>query len=279
MPSKARPFITRSFYLMLAAGWAGAVAVMFITAVWGGLQGLLDQPVLPREVVQADDPSLAAGKRLVNATTSRLKGQEPQAPSPRPGDATFKRMLAAELLTGAEHLEHRAAKVFGLDRTPANQESSPAQDPAPQAQPQAGPSTAPAAEPSGKSAPAKTAPRTAPAPKSASRDSGQLYAVDFDCDANRFIMTVSASGPVEPMTWFVMDNPRRLIMDLHGKWVSGLPRITELSGGFISSVHVGDHPDYVRFVCFLADPQSRSKVAPTFITSETGVSVFVLNPL
>ena len=91
-------------------------------------------------------------------------------------------------------------------------------------------------------------------------------------------MTLSASGPLEPMTWFTMDNPRRLVMDLHGQWASGLSRINELAGGFISSVHVGDHPEYIRFVCFLADPQSRSKLAPTFISSETGLSVFVLNP-
>lgn len=253
MSQISRPFLTRSFYLLLLAAWAGAVGIMYITAVWGGLQGLLDQTVVPRAEGNLS-ASLDAGKKMVSEATSRLKGQVP-AQAQRVPDQTYRQMLASDLLAGAERLEGRVEKTFGLDgrRTAEQAPGLPAS-----------------------ALPAPSLPAATAAPAAGPQVS--LRSADFDSDSSRFIMTLHADTSSDKVTWFTMDNPRRLVLDLHGRWKTGLRRVNDLPGGFINSVHVGDHPDYVRFVCFFADRQSTGKVAPNIMPTPDGVTVFVLNP-
>lgn len=134
LETKAAGF-SRTFYLTAVLTWSGAVALMFITAVWGGFSGMMDSVLSKREAQQM---SQALPGQPMQGT-----GSAPLAPNPfeQPQAAqTPTGWAVSEVEKGIAALELRTEKLvqkeLGLDKPSHRPSPSPRQPtPRPPAQP------------------------------------------------------------------------------------------------------------------------------------------------
>ncbi|QGY39856.1 AMIN domain-containing protein [Pseudodesulfovibrio cashew] len=134
-------------------------------------------------------------------------------------------------------------------------------------EPTAQPAPAPAPEP----APAASAEQPEPAvpvvsPEPATPEtmgSGVVSSVKAAYAGNSLVLTVSCDRPTADTGYVNLDGPRRLVLDLVGKWTVKTRNVVRLPGGKVKYVVLGEHPDKLRLVVHFRTPPA-GRLTPRF---------------
>ena len=255
--TKAAGF-SRTFYLAAVLTWSGAVALMFITAVWGGFYGMVDAMMANREAKHlAQTMPDQAMHGASPAPVAPNPFEQPQAPPSPTGWAVNEVERALETLE--LRTEKLLQKEFGLDKP---QPPAVAMTPPPAALPEVRQQIRqpePKREPSG--------------PPLMQGELGVVKGVKYEPGAGRFLMTIQTTAPPDKVTYFFLDNPRRLAVNLQGAWRNTAPRNADFATGPIARAAVGEHPDYVRVTLHFRDPNAPKPADPTITKLKDALGV------
>lgn len=145
-------------------------------------------------------------------------------------------------------------------------QSVPAQKPVDQVRPVPAAEPEPAAKPM---VPAKTEPKAEvkPAPKpepeiDKNLQSGTVINVSFAQEAGRFTMRLALDRPIDKATYFNLYDPKRLALDLHGKWKIASRINFTPDQSIIKIVRYGFHKDRLRFVLDFTESTAKTPTEP-----------------
>ncbi|MGE4557173.1 MAG: hypothetical protein AB7D07_10145 [Desulfovibrionaceae bacterium] len=136
-------------------------------------------------------------------------------------------------------------------------------------------------------APAQTAkPDKSPAPqqadangKTASQPSeaeaGVLTVAQFESAPDHFTVKLAANRPVPRCTYFWLNNPRKLVLDVLGKWRFKGRNVNRFDQGAIEKIVFGEHPGKVRLVLYYRDPSAPVGSDPDISLTDGGVACVV----
>lgn len=248
------PGYSRAFYLTAVTAWTAAVAIMFITAVWGGFQGLMNRVARIEESRQSSMPPpgtvVQGGEAVGRIAPDPFASQHPAAPSG---------WTVRETIKGPEALEIRAGKLFSPKEPHQGREHA----------------TNHKAQPAHQAP--KPVPQTQPAPQTqpplTAGETGVVKSVKFEPSQDTFLFSVTTSATPEKTGFFYLDNPRRLAVNIQGTWRNAAPRVTEFPTGPIARVNIGEHPDYVRITLTFRNPSAPRPKDPTLTKVKDGLQV------
>ena len=95
----------------------------------------------------------------------------------------------------------------------------------------------------------------------------------------RFMAKLVTDKPTSDVTYFWMDRPLQLVVDLRGKWINLTPNVFRYAEGFISHVVMGIHPDRLRLVFKLRSQNGTQKIRPELLPNSTGLDIVIVRPL
>ena len=246
---------SRTFYLAAVLTWTAGVALLFITAVWGGFYGMMDAMMSAREAKHLEQalPEQAHQGQSAAMPVTPKPFEQPTAQQSPTGWAV------SETEKGVQHLELRLEKLiqndFGLDK------------PAP-------PSLSNTAVGEVRQEVKKPEPRREPSgPALMQGELGVVKAMKFEPGDGRFLMTIQTTATPEKVSFFYLDNPRRLAVNLQGAWRNMAPRSSDFATGPISKAAVGEHPDYVRVTLHFRDPNAPKPADPALTKLKDGLGV------
>ncbi|MEZ7197089.1 AMIN domain-containing protein [Pseudodesulfovibrio karagichevae] len=156
-------------------------------------------------------------------------------------------------------------------------DAAPAQEPAPaQAQAQAPAAKAtPAPEPAPVPEPAPAEGAEVPAITPA-EGTGVIRSVTLDETAQGFSLKIVADRPVGRTAFMNLNNPRRLVVDILGKWSHRGGNVLR-SEGEVKHVVMGEHPDHFRMVVHFRTPPKKA-LKPEIRTAGDELHVLVSLP-
>lgn len=109
-------------------------------------------------------------------------------------------------------------------------------------------------------------------PENKQRASGVAGFLSIKCEAGAIGIEVPLDADAGKVKWFNLDKPRRLVVDMAGKWESKGKSLYRLKNCGVEKVIVGEHPDKLRFVFYLKQ-EFPSKVAPTVKSISPGLFI------
>lgn len=104
---------------------------------------------------------------------------------------------------------------------------------------------------------------------------GELTELDFTHTPEQFLARLKTTRKVGRVTYFWLDKPAKLVVDLRGKWGYSTRRVTDFIDGFVKQVVLGGHPDRLRVVFIFTDPKARRGKAPELIRTPEGLDILV----
>ncbi|GFK95774.1 hypothetical protein NNJEOMEG_03642 [Fundidesulfovibrio magnetotacticus] len=250
---------SRTFYLAAVLTWVAAAGLLFITAVWGGLYGMMDAVMSSREarmVAQTHpEPAAQPGGALHLEPNPFDQPPAPSAPSGFTASAPESAIQALEL---------RLEKLFHIDAAP----------PAPSAPPlQAAPAREPAPQVIQEVARPEPRKEQPAQPPLIQGETGVIKSVKFEPGDGRFAFTAQTTAPTDKVTYLYLENPRRLAVNLAGAWRYTASRTAEFAQGPIARAAVGEHPDYVRITLHFRDVNAPKPADPVVTKLKDGFSV------
>lgn len=105
---------------------------------------------------------------------------------------------------------------------------------------------------------------------------GQILSVDLEETGSGIKLVIATDREVEDNSYFNLDNPRRLVVDLPGKWTRKGGNVIRSEGPAVQHVVMGEHPDRFRLVVHFRTPPE-GDLEPTFTRTEN--ELFVAVPL
>jgi len=127
----------------------------------------------------------------------------------------------------------------------------------PEVAPEAAPEPAP--EAAAVAAPTETASAPASAPAAPKLQSAKIQSIVAIAEG----VEIGATGPIDNVDSFALQNPDRIVIDLFGV-KSGMRLAKQsFSEGVVSQARIGEHPDKVRVVLDLRSPAGKPTVVPT----------------
>lgn len=123
---------------------------------------------------------------------------------------------------------------------------------------------------------AKTAPETAEAPEPAPAGPGQILSVNLEETGSGIRLVIATDREAPDASYFNLDEPRRLVVDLPGKWTRKGGNVIRSEGPAVQHVVMGEHPDRFRLVVHFRTPPE-GDLEPTFTRAEN--ELFVAVPL
>ncbi|WP_321405200.1 hypothetical protein [Maridesulfovibrio sp.] len=228
----------RRFYILLFLIWFGAVGSLFVLSVWGDFDTFINDFNLP-------------SRMAVNGTPVSANGSE-----------TFMQAAKEEVTSIRREVVHDVHKVErGLKRDFL--ENKTVSDPV---------------EQEIKDDLAANRTRTGAEPTEIVGSAGVLEVLEFTHTDDQFLARLQTSAKVGRVTYFWMDNPSKLVVDLRGKWRYSVPRVTDLLSGFVGQVILGRHPDRLRLVFNFRDPNEKRGPSPQLIRTPRGLDIVVAIP-
>ena len=134
-----------------------------------------------------------------------------------------------------------------------------------------------AEKPVPKASPAKPQQAKKEAAKTQSKKSaaagGDLRDVSVTCEKAKASVKIGLSAAAGRVSWFNLDKPRRLVVDLHGKWKNKAKSLYRLKDCPVQKIVLGEHADKVRLVIYLNEKDAPAKVRPVINKQDTSVSL------
>lgn len=91
------------------------------------------------------------------------------------------------------------------------------------------------------------------------------------------VVTMVTSKPVKQYTWFPVKDPRKLAIDLHGRWKPKVRPLIRIGRGIADKIIIGEHPDRLRVVLWFTDKYTAKSVAPVIRKTRDGLEFTVSN--
>ncbi len=79
----------------------------------------------------------------------------------------------------------------------------------------------------------------------------RVVSIELIIENKNILLDIRTESPVERHKYFQISNPRRLVIDLYGKFMRSRPKLTVPKNVMISDVRTGIHPDKLRIVADL----------------------------
>ncbi|WP_027722025.1 AMIN domain-containing protein [Maridesulfovibrio zosterae] len=95
----------------------------------------------------------------------------------------------------------------------------------------------------------------------------------------RFMARLVTNKQTDDVTYFWMNKPLQLVVDLRGKWINITPNVFRFAEGFISHVVMGIHPDRLRLVFKLRSQNGTQKIRPELLPNSTGLDIVIVRPM
>jgi hypothetical protein len=106
---------------------------------------------------------------------------------------------------------------------------------------------------------------------------GLVREVKLNVWKNGSVLKIAADRPAHKAAVFAAQGPRRLVVDLPGRWKSQAPSIQRFESGPIKSVRVGAHSDRLRVVLDLREESGAAPAVPALERGDFGLSLTVPN--
>lgn len=101
---------------------------------------------------------------------------------------------------------------------------------------------------------------------------GQIREMTLTVKDGLVLLRLVTDRPVGKVTYLNFKNPRRLAVDVEGRWHSGAS-VVRAAQGPVKDVRVGEHPDHMRLVLDFRDEQSTGEVNPEIAATPGGLTV------
>ncbi|ACS78503.1 hypothetical protein [Maridesulfovibrio salexigens] len=108
---------------------------------------------------------------------------------------------------------------------------------------------------------------------------GMLDNLEFTHTETEFLARLQTSSEVGRVTYFWMDKPSKLVVDLRGKWRYSVPRVTDFISGFVGQVVLGRHTDRLRLAFNFRNPEAEKGPSPQLIRTPQGLDIVVTEKL
>ncbi|ACS81445.1 AMIN domain-containing protein [Maridesulfovibrio salexigens] len=96
--------------------------------------------------------------------------------------------------------------------------------------------------------------------------------VSFACESSKASVDVALSAAPGKVSWFNLAKPRRLVLDLHGKWQNKAKSLYRLKDCPVQKIILGEHPDKIRVVVYLDEKAAPAKIKPVVRKHDKGLS-------
>lgn len=98
------------------------------------------------------------------------------------------------------------------------------------------------------------------AEKSAAK--GVLSKVSVVCEAGKASIDIRLSNSTGKISWFNLANPRKFVVDFHGKWQNRAKSLYRLKDCPVQKIVLGEHPAKVRMVFYLDEKSVPANITP-----------------
>lgn len=112
-----------------------------------------------------------------------------------------------------------------------------------------------------------------PQPKKSAAAKGVLRDVSVACDKGKVSVKIGLSATAGRVSWFNLNKPRRLVVDLHGKWKNKAKSLYRIKDCSVQKIVLGEHADKVRLVVYLNEKDVPAKVKPVINKQDKSVSL------
>ncbi|WP_320174180.1 AMIN domain-containing protein [Maridesulfovibrio sp.] len=109
-------------------------------------------------------------------------------------------------------------------------------------------------------------------PSKSSVSKRTISKVSFSCESAKASVDVALSAAPGKVSWFNLDKPRRLVMDIHGKWQNKAKSLYRLKDCPVQKIVLGEHPDKIRVVVYLDEKVVPAKIKPGIRKHDKGLS-------
>ncbi|WP_027720277.1 AMIN domain-containing protein [Maridesulfovibrio zosterae] len=99
--------------------------------------------------------------------------------------------------------------------------------------------------------------------KKAKLSKGKVGLLAAKCAEKKFSVQVPISATSGRIKWFNMQNPRRLVVDILGKWSNTGKSVYIYKNCVVNKIVTGEHPDKLRLVFYLDKPGLSKSIAPS----------------
>lgn len=228
----------RRFYILLFLIWLGAVSGLFVLSVWGNFDTFIRDFSFYTRMAENGTPA------VVNGSQTFVQAAEEEVTSVR-----------REVVHEVRKVEREVEEFFEGNET--EQKTDPIQEEIKQD---------------------LAANRTQTVPKKSTGSIGTLDVLEFTHTETEFLARLQTSSEVGRVTYFWLDKPSKLVVDLRGKWSYEVPRVTDFISGFVGQVVLGRHTDRLRLVFNFRDPKEKKGPSPQLIHTPQGLDIVVTNP-
>ncbi|WP_421899629.1 hypothetical protein [Maridesulfovibrio sp.] len=229
----------RRFYILLFLIWLGVVSGLFVLTVWGDFDTFIRDFNQPAQVI-------INGTSIVNGSQTLMQTAKEEVTSVR-----------REVVHEVRKVERDAEQFIEGNQTTKTNASDPVkmdiqQDLA-----------------------AANRTQGVPVSKGTAVSVGMLDKLEFTHTETEFLARLQTSQEVGRVTYFWLDKPSKLVVDLRGKWRYSVPRVTDFISGFVGQVVLGRHTDRLRLVFIFRNPEAEKGPSPQLIRTPQGLDIVV----
>ncbi|TIH15866.1 hypothetical protein D0S45_09805 [Marinifilum sp. JC120] len=226
----------RRFYILLFLIWLGMVGSLFVLSVWGDFDTFIRDFNQPARMIYN-------GTSDVNGSQTLMQAAKEEVTSVR-----------REVVHEVRKVEREAKQLFESNGSAKANASDPVKREIEQD---------------------LAANRTVSVATDASGSTGMLDSLEFTHTEKEFLARLQTSNKVGRVTYFWLDKPSKLVVDLRGKWRYSVPRVTDFISGFVGQVVLGRHTDRLRLVFNFRDPAAKKGPSPQLIRTPQGLDIVV----
>ncbi len=110
-------------------------------------------------------------------------------------------------------------------------------------------------------------------PKEGSKTAGTFGRIVTTCSVNIVTSKIPLSETAGRITWFNLHNPRRLVVDIRGRWENRGKSIYRLKGCPVEKIVVGEHSDKMRMVFYINKKDTPNRITPVIKKNVKGVTL------
>ncbi len=109
--------------------------------------------------------------------------------------------------------------------------------------------------------------------KDGSKIAGIFGRIVTTCSVDNVTSKIPLSGTAGRVTWFNLQNPRKLVVDIRGRWENRGKSIYRLKGCPVEKIVVGEHSDKMRMVFYINKKDTPKRITPVIKKSAKGVTL------
>ncbi|MBI9111731.1 AMIN domain-containing protein [Maridesulfovibrio ferrireducens] len=102
---------------------------------------------------------------------------------------------------------------------------------------------------------------------------GTLSNVKLDCSSDSLTLKISLSQPSDRITWFNLNDPKKLIVDIRGHWKNYAKSIYRLKDCAVDKVVLGENSDRFRLVFYINKKDLPVRIRPEIKKLSDGIEI------